>query len=166
LLWLATGFDPIQTFRVSCANQHQMLASIQRPYPWTILFDLTDFALGSSWISMLLVAYWVLSRPGQPKRWMGWVCLGQIGVVAATGLLPGETARVWLFLLPLLAVPIGEELASWPIWHKVVCYVTILMITAVMAQNMVFLHVRGERKTTTASLAGISGMGYTGMQRR
>ena len=48
-----------------------------------------------------------------PSLAMSLLFLFQILTVAVSGLLRTETARVWIFLLPLLMFPIGNELARW-----------------------------------------------------
>jgi hypothetical protein len=44
------------------------------------------------------------------------ISLATVLTVDLSGLLPGETARVWLFLQPLVVVPVAIELARarWP----------------------------------------------------
>jgi hypothetical protein len=137
-----TGFDPIATFRSAWANQHALLAAHagERPYPATVLFDLTDFTLGSGWLSVLVVAFYLSRRsPPQERRSLVWLVLGQFVVVAALGLLQAETARVWDFMLPLLMIPVGLELARWPRRARAAVLVALAIITCAICQNMKFL---------------------------
>jgi len=138
-LWLVTGYNPIATFESAWHNQHALLTRYadQRPYPKTILFDLTDFALGSGWISVALVILYFLGRRLQ----LGVVCLAlaQIGLVAVLGVLQAETARVWNFMLPLLMLPIGLELAGWPARHRAAALIALLGVTCAISQNMKFI---------------------------
>jgi hypothetical protein len=142
VLVLATGYRPWQTFRTALGNQERLLASIPRPYPQTILFDLTDFALGAGWIAVPLVAYYFYaarkSLLGRTPL-LAAAGLAQVAVVAAAALLPGETARVWLFLLPLLMLPIGLELARWTLPARLLVYLCLWCLTTVIAKNMRFV---------------------------
>src|SRR5262249_41377753 len=63
-LLLGTYFDPIATFRSAWKNQQGLLAAhrADRPYPWTILFDLLDFLLGAGWVVVLPVLYQLRAR--------------------------------------------------------------------------------------------------------
>jgi len=148
LLWLATGFDPIATLRSANALQEKDLIPLMRPFPGHIPWDLYDFALGSGWISFVITAllFWrgwaTLDRDG--KR-LTFLALLQIGTVAATAFLPGETARLWLLLYPMLMVPTGFELSRWPALHRNAAYAALLLTTTAIAQNMTFLNM-GEGK--------------------
>jgi len=145
LLWLGTGYDPIATFRSALTNQRALEASfrIPRPYPQTIPSDIQDFMLGSGWISLAVVIMWGLSERRSNEGSMGrrdiLVGLAAIGIVAATGLLACETSRVWLFLQPLVMIPLGQELARWSVRLRAVALACLLVLTCVIAANMQFL---------------------------
>jgi 4-amino-4-deoxy-L-arabinose transferase-like glycosyltransferase len=146
-LWLLTGFNPIATFRSALANEHGRMATWTqsngfppRKLPGTIPWDLYSFALGSGWISFLLVAMYFLrfrhvnSEHGTRKLAM--LCIAQILFVAVAGLIPSETARVWLFMLPLLVLPIGLELSRWNFWARQCVYAALLVLTTLILQSM------------------------------
>lgn len=145
LLWLRTGYDPIATFRSALTNQRALEASfrIPRPYPQTIPSDIQDFLLGSGWISLAVVIMWGLSEwkssAGSGGRREILVGLGAIGIVAATGLLACETSRVWLFLQPLVMIPLGQELSRWSVRARAIALACLLLLTCVIAANMQFL---------------------------
>ena len=61
-------------------------------------------------------------------------------LVAVTGLLQLETARVWNFMLPLLMIPVGLELGSWTNWQRIAVYATLCLATAAIAQNVKFIY--------------------------
>lgn len=199
-LWVATGFDPVAAFRTSLQNQDRLLELIPRPYPETILFDLTDFILGATWLSVLLVVLFGIEsvgtgsrsrasaghgarrrdggvdgrRPASPVKKLTkkekrrrrrkrqkahatarkaasrtpvhprvltnvGISVFQILVVAVTGLLPGETARVWIFLLPLLLLPVGLELSEWKAGPRLAVYGCLVLLTTLVSQNMWFI---------------------------
>ena len=161
VFWLFTGFDPVETFRQSLANQAVLAARLGRPYPQSIFFDLTDFALGSGWISVILTFFFLWrktvgtnadddaetgaesgeSRPmsgsrHDPSLAMSLLFLFQILTVAVSGLLRTETARVWIFLLPLLMFPIGNELAGWRFFPRLAVYFCLWFLMSSVLQNM------------------------------
>lgn len=142
LLWWRTGFRPIATFKAAYANQQDNLKYIARPYPETVWFDLLDFALGSSWILFgvaLLGTIRLLKRPLGDRGLLSLLVWVQLLIVALTALLPGETARVWLFLLPLLALPAGIEMARWKAGERLVAVLGMGFVLAAICQNMTFI---------------------------
>jgi hypothetical protein len=70
LLYLTSDYNPLRTFASALEHQRYILTlpTVARPYPRTVLFDLTDFALGSAWIGSLLAAYGWLLRCGLARR--------------------------------------------------------------------------------------------------
>jgi hypothetical protein len=148
LLWLATGFNPFATFRAAAVNQGELLAHLVIPRPWpnTIPADFQDFFLGSAWVSLPLIIFWILRlrlgaglRDEIGVRSLAWLGLAQIALVALTGLLPAETSRVWMFLQPLALTPVALELARWKSWQCGCVLAIVAAITAIAAQNMIFL---------------------------
>lgn len=142
-LYLGTGYDPWATFRAALENQALHSATLGRPWPATVLFDLTDFAMGTGWMSFLLVAFWLArrwnERPVLYSDWMVRLALGQVLVIAVAGLIPVETARVWAFLLPLFVLPVGLELAHWSPAARGSVYVALWGLMVLVGQNLVFL---------------------------
>ena len=142
LLHALTGFDPFATFATAVENQGRHAATLGRPWPATIPFDLLDFALGTAWLSYLLVAFGILRRRGRPLQKLDWVvllCLGQILLVAIGGLIPVETARVWLFMVPLLMLPVGLELRHWGFAGRMTVYGCVWLLLGLICQNLGFL---------------------------
>ena len=152
LLAAATGFDPIATFRTAATLQESDLVHLGRPFPRHVPYDLLDFALGSGWISFLLAGIYLAREGRGVLRVFGqsaehrfvFLALLQILTVAAAALLPGEAARLWLPMLPLLMAPVGAELARWPLWARLVVYTCLWLITATICQNMTFLYMGPE----------------------
>ena len=142
-LYLGTGYDPIATFGVALENQARHSATLGRPWPATVLFDLTDFALGTGWMSFLLVFFWFRRRWGQRpvlySDWMARLAVAQLGLIAIAGLIPVETARVWAFLLPLFVLPVGLELSQWSLAARGSVYVALWALVVLIGQNLVFL---------------------------
>ncbi len=124
LLWLATGYNVVEMFATALRHQAEHAAAFNppRPYPWTVPFDLLDFLMGAGWVAAPLLLFYAMNRAARATtfetRWAVRLALLQIIAVAVSGTLPAETARVWIFLQPLLALPIGRELSTWPFWPR------------------------------------------------
>ena len=71
--------------------------------------------------------------------WVVLLCLGQVLLVAVAGLIPTETARVWLFMLPLLMLPVGLELSRWGTGGRMLVYGCLWGLMVLTCQNLVFL---------------------------
>ncbi len=121
LLWLLTGYNAPATFMRSLHNQTSHSASLARPYAIFVIHDLYDFALGAGFLAVLIVG--IRFRPllqqwkaGETSALLSLCGIATILTVDFTGLLRGETARVWLFLQPLIIIPAAIELArvAWP----------------------------------------------------
>jgi hypothetical protein len=152
-LWEATGFNAIATFR-SCLHQVDVvwaeLESVGVPgrhLPWTIPADLYDFALGSGWMSFVLAIFYfkTAAQRGSDRsgsdQWqvrIALLCIGQILFVAFTGLIQGETARLWTFMLPMLLLPVGLELGRWPAKYRICVFAMLLVLTALICRSMSF----------------------------
>lgn len=149
ILWLATGFNPIATLR-ECTHQVYILWDIlinvyhypHHSLPGTIPTDLYDFALTSGWMSFVLVYFYLTSAfdegIGRQSR-IAILCVLQFVMVALTGLLQVETARIWMFMLPMLMLPVGLELAKWRAAPRLAVYAALLLLTAEMCQSMQFI---------------------------
>jgi hypothetical protein len=146
VLWYLTGFDPIATFRAALSDQSRNLRELARRYPRTVFWDVFDFGLGTGWISFLLTGLAISRalRQESPGRilYLILAVVIQIAAVAVTGLLQTETARVWLFMVPLLMIPVGLELKHWRIAHRLTAYGCLWLILTAVLQNMDFLGVQ------------------------
>jgi hypothetical protein len=120
LLWITVGYDPVATFRSAWVNQHDLLRQYadQRPWPRTIPWDLVDFALGSGWISVVLVFFWIVGRKDELTRAEGGGQKAEVDTRPAPTLSPGvdgfhpsafmlqPSALVHLALFQLVAVAV------------------------------------------------------------
>ena len=149
VLYAATGFDPIATFVTIMEHADWFIVMMRRPFPIHMLFDVYDFALGTAWISFVLVAMylirvrrtffrWPLHDPGQR---LAFLALLQIIAYAGGAFLPGESSRLWLILMPLLAVPVGLELAQWSYGARVTVYACELLLMTVICQNIILINI-------------------------
>jgi hypothetical protein len=136
VLWIWCGYDPVQTLITGISNHSQDMPGTHRTWPRTVPFDLTDFALGTGWVCALLAIFYFAS--GRSTR-IVWLCVAQPIAVALVGLLQGETARVWVFMIPLLLVPAGLELSRWSRKGRLAALGCLWVLMALLSQNMVFV---------------------------
>lgn len=142
VLWMVTGFDPIATFSAALANQQKLLRHTHRPYPDTVLFDLLEFAQGAGYLPVFLMIQYVCLRDDiveRVQRVLAFVFIGQIVTVALTGVLPGETERVWLFLVPLVVYGAGLELCRWPARWRALAYASLGAVLSAVHVNIGFV---------------------------
>jgi hypothetical protein len=149
VLWVITGFNPITTLR-ECSRQVDILWSKlitvyhyrRHSLPWTFFTDLYDFALGSGWISFVLAGFYFASaiREGfTSKARLALLSVLQFIVIAMIGLLQTETSRIWIFMYPMLMLPIGLELARWRSAARIAVYAALFLVAAAMCQSMEFM---------------------------
>jgi hypothetical protein len=148
-LWAATGFNPIATL-VECHKQlniiwHIFINVLHYPghsLPATFFTDLYDFAMGSGWISFILVGFYFRSAIKEgltPQARIALVSVLQFFIIAVVGLLQTETSRIWIFMYPMLMLPIGLELAGWRARARIAVYAALFLLTAAMCQSMEFM---------------------------
>ena len=118
LLWAATGYNPALSFLHALRVQGGLAAKLDRPWFPCTLLDPYDFFLGSGMVVVPLL-FRFLRRSfeefdwGREEQVLSLVALASILVVDVSGLLRAETARVWIFLQPLVIVPAARELARF-----------------------------------------------------
>jgi hypothetical protein len=141
ILFGYVGFNVIRVFETALVEQQKHLASLVRPYPRTVVFDLTDFAMGAGWIPVIL-GIMAMINPKLNRSWRGWgmLCWLQIVVLALSGLMQGETARIWLFLQPLAMTPAAMELSAWPRKSQLVVFVAMWVLLCLVGQNLTFMY--------------------------
>ena len=113
-LWSATGFDPLRSVAHAIHEQNTLLAGLDRPWWAGVIFAPYDFLLGGGLLAgaLLLVFAWRLAKRERAEALsISLIGLATIAVIDASGLLRAETARIWLFLQPLVIVPAAVELA-------------------------------------------------------
>ena len=144
-IWLWSGYNPMKTLLTGIRLHNLDMPATHRVWPMTVPFDLTDFALGTGWVCALLAIYWAAraARKAQETSSLGfWIvvlCFSQLVAVALTGVLSGETARCWIFLFPLLLIPAGLELSTWPRSARLAALGCLWLMTVMLSQNMVFV---------------------------
>ena len=124
-------------------QQQERFGLIVRPYRYTEFFAFLDFALGLSWISMLLALMFMIGKIAA-KAWdrellICCFCFLQVLILMVLALTPAENARLWIFLVPLILLPAGLELCSFSFRSRLSVYFFIWALTAVICQNMLFI---------------------------
>lgn len=146
LLYWATRYDAVGALQASMYIQSRLEAAWNRPYELTIAWDMYDFFLASGWVSagVLAVFLWRwrgggATRGGHILSGFVWAALFTLAVVDLSGMLRAETARVWLFLQPLVLVLLGVEVARWPAGARYAVYGVLCFAMAVIRARMIFL---------------------------
>ncbi len=140
LLWLVSGYRPIDTFFSALRNEALLAMDVKpRPYLPSLLFDPLDFALGMGYLPLLLATFYLAHSTGAELTRAARIGLAQIVLVAVTGLLRCETARIWLLLAPLLMLAAGAELERWDRRSRWLAYLGLLLVTASVARNLEFI---------------------------
>ncbi len=137
LLYAIWRYNPIATLLEAWHNQNINLKPLHRPWPNTIPTDLTNFFISLGWLPLLvLLTYFV--QKDRPHLALVVICLAEPVLVALTGLLQSESHRLWLFLTPLVVLPLGLELARWPRHHRVALFACQTLILAFLTESMRF----------------------------
>lgn len=116
VLWRVTGFQPLLSFFHALSTEKGYAHGYERPYFFFLAYNLFDFLLGAGMVPLplLLVRLQRIFAEPAPLSLESRLTLTAVAallVIDCSGTLAGETARVWLFLQPLLIVPAGLELA-------------------------------------------------------
>ena len=117
-LWAATGYNPVTAFLQALRVQDGHSVGVDRPWFPCALLDPYDFFLGSGMVVVPLL-FCFLRRSfeeleaGREDLVLSLIALAALLTVDLSGLLRAETARVWLFLQPLVIVPAARELARF-----------------------------------------------------
>jgi hypothetical protein len=139
VLYLVTGYDPVATLREAWRHQNINLKDLKRPWPDTIPSDLTNFMIGFGWLPLLVLISFASAFQSHRRHIpLVLMCLAQPVLVAVTGLLQSETTRLWLFMTPLLIVPIGLEIPHWPRVHRFALFFGQTLVLACMTRNLRF----------------------------
>jgi len=113
-LWLATGYNVIASFLHGVAETNRYLVTTtSTPYR---VYNFYVFAMGLGGMAVpifLVHANREFNRFRDNRDCIPFtlIALGSLILIDLTGFFAGETDRDWLFLAPLIAVPVAMELA-------------------------------------------------------
>ncbi len=138
------GFDPVRTFVHALAMQKLDAATVNRPWSSTVLLDPWDFLLGAGILAGPLIVMHIarIAKSFAAAREdfaLSIMALATILVVDMSGLLRGETARLWLFLQPFAIVPASRELLRFDARGRAAFFAVQWLIVAVMVCRMSFV---------------------------
>jgi len=139
LFEVSTGFPAWATFRAALGQQQEILPYLHRPYPLTIPFDLLDFALGVGWAPVAAAIFFLRRSTRADVAVAGLVTPL---IVAASGLLQAETARVWIFLMPFVAFAAALEMIHWGRAGRLLVFGSMIVVTIAVYANMRFTYER------------------------
>ncbi len=141
-LQLGGVYYPLASFRHAMSNQAAVQWRSYYPFP---IFDLYDFLLGSGIIALPTLLFhlrrslndWDARRTDVALTLIG---LATILTIDLSGLLRGEAARVWLFVQPLLVVPVAMELSLLPWRWRVSIFTLQWWIVVCLKAKMSFVN--------------------------
>lgn len=143
--WRLTGYDAVHSFTHAWHyNRAAMATWYVAPYYQTIIFGPYDLFLGTGMLALpLLVRYAVRvlrnfdpDRSGDVFSILG---LATMLIVTLTALIPSETARLALFLQPLLVVPAALELSRFRAASRLIILATQWLVVVVMKCKLGFI---------------------------
>jgi hypothetical protein len=138
-LYTLTGYNPIATLKQAWHQQNVNLKDLNWPWPATIPTDLTDFLITLGWLPLVvLISFFTALSDHRRHVLLVLFCLAQPTLVALTGLVQSETARLWLFMTPLIALPLGLELSRWSRAHRLALFFCQTLLLAFITQNLRF----------------------------
>lgn len=144
VLWWSAGYDPLATFAAAHRNEKIILQALNRPYLQSIFYNLLDYALGMNWIVLIPALCFMAGKIGKARDEefvLVLLCLAQVLVVSVLGLFRGETARLWLFMYPLLLFPAALELATWSLPARSLFFAFMLLLLIIICQNLLFINI-------------------------
>ena len=141
LLYTAFGYNHPAALRAAIEIQDVLAGQLQRPYAYTIFWDLYDFSLAGGWLTFGLLAAFCANRCRNPEIVRGFAacCLGTLTIVNLSGLLAAEAARVWLFLQPLAVALAAIELGRRSLGVRMAVSAAMLFALAAIRASMSFI---------------------------
>ena len=143
LLFITTHYPAMASFRSALAGQRWLLVRLGRSYPRTIPYDLLDFCLGLGWAIPVLAVMWLARFRSTPRNLRPLATAGVVTplLIALSGQLQAETARVWIFLMPLTVIPAAIELSQWPLRARLASCASLVIVTIALSSTMEFIFV-------------------------
>lgn len=136
ILWFITGYNAPAAFRHALSNQDAIQAGmLRRRYTTFVFTDLYDLALGLGIIAVPIL----LAHLRSTRTALTLIGVGTVLIVDLSGLLRGETARVWMFLMPLLVVPVALEIAKLKDWRYYAVFAAQWWIVVCVKAKMLFV---------------------------
>ena len=117
LVYLWSGYNILTALPASLAAHRQVLATWGRSYWVWVPMNLYDFLLfmGPALVVVTTAAtYWGLKVRQWPPMAIGfvWGLLIALGLLLISGSTRGEVGRIWVFLMPLVALPAAQQVSE------------------------------------------------------
>jgi hypothetical protein len=136
-LWAVTGYDVVATLRAVHAAYSAAPGSAGRPYLLWLFGDPVAFAamLGLPLLAALAVRTAAIVRA---RAWLSFdaAALACLLAGSAWGFSKGEVERIFLFMAPLLLVPVVRQLTTWRVRPGVVA--ALLLTQTVLVQVLFY----------------------------
>ena len=144
--WMIFGYDHYAALNQSMRIQEGFAGMLKRPWAYTVAWDIYDFFLASGWVSFgVIVAFglrWRSQGAPTPAPWMpafAASAIAALAIVDLSGIVRGETARVWLFLQPLALPLIGYELSKWSAGWRLAGFGVLVFSLVVIRSRLSFI---------------------------
>jgi hypothetical protein len=143
-LWFATGYDLPHSFAHALSIQKTFMDATLRPWRATVVFDWYDFLLGSGILAAPLLLLF-LRRAAAEFAWrredlvIPLIGLATIMIVDVSGLLPGENARVWMFMQPFVIAPAALETQRFDARGRALIFAAQWLVVLTMFCKMTFI---------------------------
>lgn len=140
-----TGYRPIASFRHALDVQAHELGRLHRAYLPSIFVDLYGFfVLGAGAVAAPLIVAGVAEslrrKEGEPRTPpYALIGVAAVLIVDLTGLLPGESARVWAFLYPFVLLPMGIAVADLAPRRQLALLAVQWLFLATVKANILFV---------------------------
>jgi len=149
-LWQLTGYHAIRSWRAAQHHQDVIMAAYfpgyenKNVYIREIIFGPYDFFVAAGMIALPLLGLYLNRAVRQFDKARSDVVLSFLGlativIINFTGLLPVENARLWLFLQPLLIVPVALELRTFAPSNRMVIFTAQWLVLIVLRCKMTFI---------------------------
>lgn len=144
ILFLLTGFDPVLSLARAYGEFRGMHEILIRPYGFYVFYNFYEFFLGSGIIQVPLLITFVAEtirtvRKGERSTTLAYIGFGTIVLIDLIGLLRSETTRLWLFLQPLILIPVGFQLVRLSPPARLIIFLLLWLNVVVIKSNMWFL---------------------------
>ncbi len=113
IYWVGWGVSPMAIITTALAQHYELVTTIRR-YDWWVWGNLVDLFFFAG-MPLVLLFFPAMRRAFRNR--IGWIMILSVTLVALllfldlSGSTRGEVGRIWLFLMPLIALVVGSQTA-------------------------------------------------------